>query len=468
MKKNGEAVSSLAEKASTQHKVVAEVLKGLEGCKSSMVRHEDVRGVIEKHPDLKDLPKQKLDRLLGSVMSIADPEGRGKVSRGALRAALQRKIPEIDSLEDSTLPKPKELTPTSLILSALESSADGTLTKQEMIQILVEQGTNNDTDIDIEKVEHLVDDIMQGRPELKRSQIRTSLDEHNVALADTVLPLEENNLIVCEAMKALESSKSGLVSRDEAKKALVKVAKKYGVDQEKCGTLLDSVFDTDVAYGSGAVDRESIRRALKSKIPTLDKLTAGVDLPPYESSLADSVMIDLESSNKGEITKDALLRSLSKMTKKPDDYWKLNELRDKVMNGKSKLTRDEVRAVLSKNRDDLKTLVEDPIKQHPIIAEALYDLEGSSAGAVNQMKLQKTIEKLAAQHSVSAERVSGLAKAIMAEAEKDKTVKVGRHELRRAMEAKVIDIDAVFYPKQKPVLKHLTPVDKVLQQLERE
>jgi hypothetical protein len=179
-------------------------------------------------------------------------------------------------------------------------------------------------------------------------------------------------------------------------------------------------------------------------------------------------MIDLESSNKGEITKDALLRSLGKVTKKPGDYWKLNELRDKVMNGKSKLTRDEVRAVLSKNKSDLKTLVEDPIKQHPIIAEVLYDLEGSFAGAVNQIKLQKTIDKLAAQHSVPTEKVSGLAKVIMAEAEKDKTVKVGRHELRRAMEAKVIDIDAVFYPKQKPVLKHLTPVDKVLQQLERE
>jgi hypothetical protein len=256
MRKNGEALSSLAEKASTQHKVVAEVLKDLEGCKSSMVREEDVRGVIEKHPDLKDLPRQKLDSLVGSVMSIADPEGRGKVSRGALRAALQRKIPEIDSMQDTALPKPKELTPTSLILSALESSPDGTLTKQELIQILIEQATNNDTDIDIEKVEHLVDNIMQGRPELKRSQIRTGLDKHNVALADTVLPLEENNLIVCEAMKALESSKSGLVSKAEARKALVKVAKKYGIEQEKCGSVLDSVFETDIAYGTGAVDRE--------------------------------------------------------------------------------------------------------------------------------------------------------------------------------------------------------------------
>lgn len=158
-------------------------------------------------------------------------------------------------------------------------------------------------------------------------------------------------------------------------------------------------------------------------------------------------MLDLEKSPKGEISKEALLESLGTVTKKPGDYWKLNELRDKIMNGKSKLTRDEVRAVLNKNKKDLKTLIEDPIKQHPIISEVLYDLEGSFAGAVNQVKLQKTIEKLAAQHSVPTEKVQSLVKSIMAQAEQDKTVKVGRHELRRAMEAKVLDIDAVFYQK---------------------
>lgn len=36
------------------------------------------------------------------------------------------------------LPKPKELTPTSLILNALESSTDGTLTKQDLLQVLTE------------------------------------------------------------------------------------------------------------------------------------------------------------------------------------------------------------------------------------------------------------------------------------------------------------------------------------------
>lgn len=179
-------------------------------------------------------------------------------------------------------------------------------------------------------------------------------------------------------------------------------------------------------------------------------------------------MLDLEKSPKGEISKETLLQSLGTVTKKPGDYWKLNELRDKIMNGKSKLTRDEVRAVLNKNKKDLRTLIEDPIKQHPIISEVLYDLEGSFAGAVNQIKLQKTVEKLAAQHSVPTEKAQSLVKSIMAQAEQDKTVKVGRHELRRAMEAKVLDIDAVFYPKQKPVLKHLTPIDKVLQQLERQ
>lgn len=182
----------------------------------------------------------------------------------------------------------------------------------------------------------------------------------------------------------------------------------------------------------------------------------------------DRVMLDLEKSPKGEITKEALLRSLGTVTRKPGDYWKLNELRDKIMNGKAKLTRDEVRAVLTKNKKDLKTLIEDPIKQHPIISEVLYDLEGSFAGAVNQIKLQKTVEKLAAQHSVPTDKVQSLVKSIMAQAEQDKTVKVGRHELRRAMEAKVLEIDAIFYPKQKPVLKHLTPIDKVLQQLERQ
>ena len=93
IKSSPDALDSLAEKISTQHKVVAEVLKELEACKSGMMRKDEIRAVIVNNPSLKDLPQAKLEGLVSSVLEIADPEGKGKVSRGALRAALQRKIP---------------------------------------------------------------------------------------------------------------------------------------------------------------------------------------------------------------------------------------------------------------------------------------------------------------------------------------------------------------------------------------
>lgn len=98
IKSSPEALSNLAEKVSTQHLVVSEILKDLEACKSGMIRKDDFQNVIMNNPSLKDLPKAQLEALMNSVFTIADPDDKGKVNRNALRSALQCKIPEINTL----------------------------------------------------------------------------------------------------------------------------------------------------------------------------------------------------------------------------------------------------------------------------------------------------------------------------------------------------------------------------------
>lgn len=98
IKSSPEALSNLAEKVSTQHKAVSEILKDLEACKSGMIRKDDIKAAIMNNPSLKDLPKAQLEALMNSVFAIADPENKGKMHRNALRSALKSKIPEIDTL----------------------------------------------------------------------------------------------------------------------------------------------------------------------------------------------------------------------------------------------------------------------------------------------------------------------------------------------------------------------------------
>jgi len=151
---------------------------------------------------------------------------------------------------------------------------------------------------------------------------------------------------------------------------------------------------------------------------------------------------------------------------KPEKYWKLRVLNDKVMSGQAQITRDKIREVLEKEKHALDILVCDPMKQHPIIGEILKDLEGNYSGLISHAKLQKTIEKMADLWEILHNKVAALANQVFVLASEDKEAPRFRSAVRKALEIKVSDIDKVFYPKEKVILMNLNHIEKVLQCLE--
>lgn len=117
---------------------------------------------------------------------------------------------------------------------------------------------------------------MKGKRSRKRDYVRVALERSGIDLIDAVLQLDEDHLIVCEVMKALESSKDGLIGKVAMKKALLFVASKYEIDSEALGSIVDELFIPD----SKAYSREKLRQALKSKIPAIDKFAP--PLPPFD------------------------------------------------------------------------------------------------------------------------------------------------------------------------------------------
>lgn len=185
-------------------------------------------------------------------------------------------------------------------------------------------------------------------------------------------------------------------------------------------------------------------------------------LPAYEDNLTERVLLDLEKSTRGEVTATTLSKSLAAATGKPIDYWKLKELTNTLMDGSTRLTRRQLREGLDLHAQELRALADEPIKQHPVIREALRDLESSHAGVLSAAKFLKTMDRLGEQHGVAKEKLKALVDSVFALADKDKDDKVARYDLRQAMEASVAEIDAVFYPHENAKLKHLTATDKVI------
>ena len=311
-------------------------------------------------------------------------------------------------------------------------------------------------------MDKLADDVMGGQSSLLREDIRNGLDRHAVDLANAVIPFEDDNPFVCATMRALEPSRKGLVDRAEAQQALKSIASEYGGPVDAIGGILDDVFDKDDAFASNRVQRSLIRRALKSKIPKINELTSGMALPAYEDSLTERVLLDLEKSTHGEVTAARLSKSLAAATGKPIDYWKLKELTNTLMDGSNQLTRRQLREALNLQAQKLRTLADEPLKQHPVIHQALRDLESSHSGVLGVARFSKTMDRLGEQHGVAKEKLKPLVDSIYALADEGDGDKVARYDLRQAMEARMTEIDAVFYPQGNVKLKHLTATDKVI------
>lgn len=54
---------------------------------------------------------------------------------------------------------------------------------------------------------------MKGKLSRKRDYVRVALEKSGIDLIDAVLQLDDDHLIVCEVMKALEPSKDGLIDK---------------------------------------------------------------------------------------------------------------------------------------------------------------------------------------------------------------------------------------------------------------
>lgn len=105
----------------------------------------------------------------------------------------------------------------------------------------------------------------------------------------------------------------------------------------------------------------------------MDKMTS--PLSPYDQTIVDDAILKFEGLQKGEMTKTDVMKSLSEMTGKTKDYWLLKEFVDKIMYKRITVTRDNMRDGLEKYKSELEGLMESSYKQHPIIAEALWNLE---------------------------------------------------------------------------------------------
>ena len=141
------------------------------------------------------------------------------------------------------------------------------------------------------------------------------------------------------------------------------------------------------------------------------------------------------------------MKSLSEMTGKTKDYWLLKEFVDKIMYKRLNVTRDNMREELEKYKGELAGLMESSYKQHPIIAEALWNLEEDKSEHITADAVQITLLKLARKRNIDEKKIYPLINSLVKMADKkDKDGRMVRSDLRLAMEVKVDEIEEIFYP----------------------
>ena len=78
-------LTNLAERSSAEHKVVSEVMKDLEACRSGILQKSEFQNAIVNNPTLQSVPREQLKSFIDSAFAIADKDSRGHVERNALR-----------------------------------------------------------------------------------------------------------------------------------------------------------------------------------------------------------------------------------------------------------------------------------------------------------------------------------------------------------------------------------------------
>lgn len=177
------------------------------------------------------MPRESLAAFVDDIYPPSDAINviKGKIDRIDLRQALEMAIPAIDKLQDSLLPSPKFYTPTTKLMHELEASIQGPMTKQDLMLGLLEQATSNDKEVDVDEINKLADNVMDKKTEMLRDEVRNNMDKFSVDLANLILNLPDDNIIVCETMKALEPSLSGKIDKTELTQNLDMVAERYGI-----------------------------------------------------------------------------------------------------------------------------------------------------------------------------------------------------------------------------------------------
>ena len=119
----------------------------------------------------------------------------------------------------------------SQIMYNLESDFyQGMITTKDLIQVVTEQATYYDTDVDMHKVKRLASIVMAGKSSRKRDFVRLALEKAIMELMDAVMQLDDDHLIVCEVMRSLESSRDDLISYGSIQKSLAIAADQFGID----------------------------------------------------------------------------------------------------------------------------------------------------------------------------------------------------------------------------------------------
>ena len=243
MKDQIREVRMLADKTRSKHRVVCDVLKELESNGAGLLTKRDLEESLTSIPQLSNLRLSQLSKLVDSVFSS---KKKTKLDRNELRAALESRIPMIDKLEDCQLPRQEAVSLVSKIMTNLESEDyEGMITAQDLIQVVTEQATAYDTDVDMQKVKKLAHKVMKGKLSRKRDHVRMALEKSGIDLIDAVLQLDDDHLIVCEVMKALELSKDGLIGSKTIKSALSTVAFKYQIEPDQLCSIIDELYIPD-------------------------------------------------------------------------------------------------------------------------------------------------------------------------------------------------------------------------------
>lgn len=136
-------------------------------------------------------------------------------------------------------------------------------------------------------------------------------------------------------------------------------------------------------------------------------------LPPYDQTVVDDAILEFETLQKGEMTKADVMLHLSRMTRKTQDYWLLKEFVDKIMYKRKTVTRDSMRDGFEKYKSELEGLMESSYKQHPIIAEALWNLEEDKSEHVTPESLARTLLKLAKKRNIDESEITPLVSALV-------------------------------------------------------